>query len=170
MDMDSLLIPLGIHTANDWNIEHGVAYYNTENFFEAFKHNVEYNVTITARNAWKDSIMDLYEWPDGFHTGSMYLEIEKEMILFFARELEQLGEGMSVEIMRQFFIGRYSSGVDYISIINYCDDSNIDIIIYISDPHQFIREMKRLQGVSTFSYNTADMLEFLSAGESEVNA
>lgn len=176
MDWEDLMIPPDIQTANNWGVEYGLAYGDTEDFFSASKYNYDNDVgiSITARNAWEDPIMDIPDWPDAFHVGNMYLEIEKEMVSLFARELEQLGDDMSVETMRQFFIDRYSAGVDYISVIYYCDDirTNIrtNIVIYISDPHQFIREMQRLQGVPTFQYNTADMLEFLDTGESEVDA
>ena len=100
----------------------------------------------------------------------MYLEIEKEMVPLFARELEQLCGDMSVETMRQFFNGRYSVGVVYISVIYCRDDIRTNIVIYISDPHQFIREMQRLQGAPAFQYNTTDLLSFLDADESEVGA
>ena len=172
MEWEDLLIPPGIHTANNWSIEYGLAYDDTEDFFSASRYDYDndINIEIIARNAWEDPIMDLYEWPDGFNTGSMYLEIEKEMVPLFARELEQLCGDMSVETMRQFFNGRYSVGVVYISVIYCRDDIRTNIVIYISDPHQFIREMQRLQGAPAFQYNTTDLLSFLDADESEVGA
>lgn len=168
MDMDSLLIPPSICTANDWNIEYGIACGDTEDFFSASRWNYgnDVDIDIIACNTWEDPITDIFDWPETDRVGNMYLEIEKEMVPLFAHELEQLGEDTSAEAMRQFFNGRYSAGVDYISVIHYRDDIKINIVIYISDPHEFIREMKRLQGAPAFQYSAADMLEFLSAGES----
>lgn len=162
---------MGIRTANGWNAEYGLTYDDTEDFFFASRYDDnDVDIDITARNAWEDPIMDISDWPDFPVTRDRYLEIEKEMVPLFARELEQLGEDTSVETMRQFFTDRYSAGIDYISIIGFCDEPKICIVIYISDPHQFIGEMQRLQSVPTFQYNTADMLEFLDADESEVGA
>lgn len=161
-----------IRTTNNWDVEYGLTYDDTEDFFSATKYDYDNNsgATITARNAWEDPIMDISDWPDFPATRDRYLEIEKEMVPLFAHELEQLGDDISAGTMHQFFIDRYSAGVDYTSIIYYCDDIRTNIVIYVSDPHEFIREMQRLQGAPTFQYNTADMLEFLDTGESEVDA
>ena len=155
-------------TSNGWRVKYGVGYDDTMDFFIASKYNDDEDITITACNVWENPIMDLSCWPDCRTVENIYFEIEKAMVSLFARELEQLGEDMSIDGLRQFFTGRYTAGVDYIFTTKYRDDPRVSIIIYVSEPHEFIREMQRLQGASAFQYNATDMLSFLDADESEV--
>lgn len=163
-------------SANNWRVIHGLIDDSTEDFLLASKCNNDGDISIMVRNVWEIQTLGLSEWPNSYIIRNKYLEIEQDMMPLFARELEQLGENMSTEAMRRFFNGRYSAGVDYISIedsredADWPNDTVTSIIIYISDPHQFICEMKRLQGLPLLKYSAADMLEFLSAGESEVDA